>query len=59
MLYSLQRPRMEWITLNVGGTQFSSQRLTLTSETTSNLARMVNAELKPYLSPAWSAAPTT
>jgi len=41
---------MEWITLNVGGTQFSSQRSTLTSETTSNLARMVNAESKPYLS---------
>ena len=39
---------MEWITLNVGGTQFSSQRSTLTSETTSNLARMVNAESKPY-----------
>ena len=50
MLYSLQRPRMEWITLDVGGTQFSSQRSTLTLEATSNLARMVNAELKPYLS---------
>jgi len=41
---------MEWITLDVGGTQFSSQRSTLTSESTSNLARMVNAELKPFLS---------
>ena len=41
---------MEWITLDVGGTYFSSQRSTLTSEATSNLTRMVNAELKPYLS---------
>ena len=41
---------MEWITLDVGGTQFSSQRSTLTLEATSNLAGMVNAELKPYLS---------
>ena len=41
---------MEWISLDVGGTDFSSQRSTLTSEATSNLARMVNAELKPYLS---------
>ena len=39
---------MEWITLDVGGTYFSSQRSTLTSEATSNLTRMVNAELKPY-----------
>ena len=41
---------MEWITLDVDGTHFSSQRSTLTSETTSNLARIANAELKPYLS---------
>ena len=40
---------MEWIRLNVGGTQFCSQRSTLTSEAMSNLARMVNAESKkPY-----------
>ena len=50
MLYSLQWLRMEWITLDVGGTYFSSQRSTLTSEATFNLTRMVNAELKPYLS---------
>ena len=50
MLYSLQKLRMEWIPLDVGGTHFSSQRSTLTSEATSNLTRMVNAELKPYLS---------
>ena len=41
---------MEWNTLDVGGTYFSSQRSTLTSEATSNLTWMVNAELKPYLS---------
>ena len=40
---------MKWITLDVGGTQFSNKRSTLTSEAMSNLARMVNADSKkPY-----------
>ena len=49
MLNSLQKLEMEWIKLDVGGTQFSSQRSTLTSEAMSNLARMVYAESKPCM----------
>ena len=49
MLNSLQKLEMEWIKLDVGGTQFSSQRSTLTSESMSNLARMVYAESKPCM----------
>jgi len=41
---------MEWITLDVGGTLFSSQHSTLTREAMSILARKVNAETKPNLS---------
>ena len=49
MLNSLQKLEMEWIKLDVGGTQFSSQRSTLTSEAMSNLARMVYAESEPCM----------
>ena len=50
MLNSLQKLKMEWITLDVGGTLFSSQHSTLTREAMSTLARKVNAETKPNLS---------
>ena len=50
MLNSLQKLKMEWITLDVGGTLFSSQHSTLTREAMSILARKVNAETKPNLS---------
>jgi len=43
---------MDWVTLNVGGTSFSSLRSTLTSEPLSLLAKMVTAQSpQPPLSP--------
>jgi len=42
---------MDWVTLNVGGTRFSSLRSTLTSEPLSLLAKMVTAQSLPPPSP--------
>jgi len=42
---------MDWVTLNVGGTPFSSLRSTLTSEPLSLLAKMVTAQSQPPPSP--------
>ena len=42
---------MDWVTLNVGGTLFSSLRSTLTSEPLSLLAKMVTAQSQPPPSP--------
>ena len=49
---------MDWVTLNVGGTSFSSLRSTLTSEPLSLLAKMVTAQSQPPPSPCleWCAS---